>query len=1192
MSQSLSAIGIPFRMAVAAMLCCFMVIGCGGKGGPSTPDLDAAGADPATGGTAPATGGSMEAGSVCGNRPGGISTGPGELPYLEDEVLVVLHEPYQTEFSLSIMAGWPLAPRQVIPCRWGTIFRMEITDGTPVEDMTARLRQDPRVRIAEPNFILYFDEKPYRPNDPLWERDDPGDDPRDNVYDQWGPAKIGASIVWNESNGDEGVVVAVLDTGVMNIHEDLEDIIWINVDEDPDNDEDDDGNGWVDDWWGWNCVEHNNYPYDTGAYAQYHGSACSGVVAACQDNERGLSGVAPGVKIMALRVDLSGTGGLVSTVCEALDYAAKNDADVCSMSFGTSSYSEILEVAVDDAWDNGNGPILMASAGNYDSTSPHYPSYYESVMAIGATVPFSSSYNPIDEARISHSIGYYWGSNYGSHLTVMGFGDQYTTTYGGHCDGYWDGYSQGFFGGTSCACPMSAGVMALIKTFFPDETGQWYWDRIQDTADDLGVVGFDIQTGHGRCNALRAVHGPDRFADLEDEFGFVECRMPGDQLFDSIHDVPGNPYRDTEDLYKLTVYEDGELEIYLDIFTWGETLDLEVYSDREMTQLAGSSTGANHYNSSFESVTLNVEKDQQYFIRVFSPAEGNSTTYGLKVRNYFDYLSVVGDNLAPGFIHHGGEKIPFLKLTIINGGTATLDELIVSKSGSLPNGRIKKIQLWEDSNHNEQFDQNDGMIAEIDPLGRNRARFHDLDIEWTCDDSLVLFVTADIWPTCEECDIRLSLESYKDVQTVEGLEAPYYEFPIVSDTLIVGSDVDPPEWLSTIGAQSASAKHFAAVLTWNKAVDVISGPAKYNIYYTCSLPFNINNAIKVADVEPLPGDVTDYKYTVTGLMESIQHNFVVRAEDQVGNEERNTVVVSCTPKTGNDPANPAVLAYYSMENPASPSICGHNMLIRDGIHNLAIYDITDPLDLELVGTWDDEPIWGDVLAGDPYAGAATWFQYHMLDISDPTDPFSTSSVQIELGRTSVRLDNWLYVTNDAQDTYPIDTTDPYNLLVYDPLDMDMMGVPLDMEIFGDYIYQTFKTQPLQIYDRTDPSALEFANDIGADYASGLCIDDGVLYVTNESTEALLLFDIVTDPVVPPILGSTIDGPGANPSDLVVIDHYAYVVRSTYGLVVYDCHDPTDPEYIGDLELSSPRDIATDGKFIYVVHHQQGLYVII
>jgi hypothetical protein len=281
--------------------------------------------------------------------------------------------------------------------------------------------------------------------------------------------------------------------------------------------------------------------------------------------------------------------------------------------------------------------LMMASAGNDNNTSVLAPARYDSVITIGATVPWSYGGEPVDEGRIHTGWnGWWWGSTYGPLLNVMGFGERTYSTYGSGDGQYWDGVNHWFFNGTSCACPTSAGVMALIMSSHPGQTNQWYWDRIEQTADDLDVPGFDDQTGWGRVNAFRAVRGSDCFTSI-DVLGFTPLKSPkitGEAFtrFESIHDVAAsNPFCDTTDLYRIYIGETGPYKIDLDIFTWGEDLDMELYNDPLMSSMIASSTGPNHADSSFEQILFDGIAGKYCFLKVYSPALGNSTTYGLTI---------------------------------------------------------------------------------------------------------------------------------------------------------------------------------------------------------------------------------------------------------------------------------------------------------------------------------------------------------------------------------------------------------------------------------------------------------------------------------------------------------------------------------------------------------------------------------
>ena len=1167
--------------------------GCSGKNGPMSPDLRAA--DPSLSGST-----RVEFPSTDNNAAFQASQYSNSLNkrWADSQVLVVFNNDFSETQLVSVTAGFPLRLIHAIPCRWATVYQMEITDGTSVPDMVKRLKADPSVRFAEPNYRRQFTEAPYWPNDPLWESDDTGSDPRDSIFDQWGPSKIGADLVWNETKGSSDVIVAIIDTGIRFDQEDINANIWINEDEIENNGIDDDNNGWIDDTWGWDCALKNNNPSDQGYWGTYHGTACSGIVAAVQDNFKGCSGVAPNVKVMALRIDFQ-DGVYDSAVIEAAEYARVNGASILSMSFGGPDWSDIQNAEFEDVWDNGNGIIPIAAAGNENSTTCRYPSRFDSVMCVGATIPFSNSGQPADEQRIiaSDYLGYYWGSCYGETLDVMGFGERYITTDGVAVDSYYDGANDHFFNGTSCATPMCAGVMALIKSYFPGQNAQWCWNRLCETADDLYAVGKDTDSGYGRANVFRAVYGSDKNAALEDSNGFVPLALPDSKIHDSIHDVPGNPYYDTQDLYLVQANSEGYVAFTLDIYTWGEDLDIAVYGDKDMTEFLGDSTGPNHAGTSYHELSLPSTPGEDFYVKVFSPAPGNSTTYSLRTHLISNALYVAGESMAPPFIHHHGEDVPFLKITIQAGFQATLNELIINKQGTLPNSRWSKVRVYQDINENKHLDADDLLLSETDPAGLNRARLGGIDVNMDYhQEPKDFFVTADILDESSECTLRLSLETYKDVITEEGLVPGYIQFPIVSDLLVIGTDSNPPEWISTIGIQEANGTFAAARICWNTAEDSQTPPVKYNIYRSDVLPFIIANAEKYANVVPSPGISTDYQYLITNLPTGVEQHFVVRAEDQAGNEETNLVVLSCIPDSSGDPENPQIINSFPLDSAAAISLSGSLIAVARWSAGLTIFDRSDPVNpVEITtltgGSFNDVLMQGDIAYCLVTSGLST------VDLSNPGTPVIADTVDYSYPNGICKSGNWVYFGSyTATNILPVDVTNPYSVITHDPVLMNGVGNIEDVAATSNYMYVAYPYIGIESFNRANPAAPTYSATFAGTDEEGLLIGSGILFSLDDSTGQITSYDIQLDPVSPDVLDITTGGDGYGGSGVVLMGNYAYIARGDR-IVVFDVTDPSDMTYVSDLLISQLVGMTTDGTIIYAISRNwftgQGfLYVII
>ena len=142
---------------------------------------------------------------------------------------------------------------------------------------------------------------------------------------------------WEAYKGEtREVIVAVIDTGVDIAHEDLKDAIWINEDEIAGDGIDNDGNGYIDDVYGWNFYDNNNKVFL--GEEDSHGTHGAGTISA-SINDLGIAGIAGNtkIKVMVLKA-LGGKDGAGTTnaIIQAIQYAEKNGASICNLSFGTT----------------------------------------------------------------------------------------------------------------------------------------------------------------------------------------------------------------------------------------------------------------------------------------------------------------------------------------------------------------------------------------------------------------------------------------------------------------------------------------------------------------------------------------------------------------------------------------------------------------------------------------------------------------------------------------------------------------------------------------------------------------------------------------------------------------------------------------------------------------------------------------
>ncbi|MFH1002230.1 MAG: S8 family peptidase, partial [bacterium] len=253
-----------------------------------------------------------------------------------------------------------------------------------MEDIAKDLANDPNIEYAEPNQIV---RTTFIPNDPYYSSKGAWGQSYDDLYGLK-KDKMNVEEAWDKSKG-EGILVAVIDTGVDYNHEDIKDNVWINqgedvnhngiVDEGDFNKIDDDGNGYIDDVRGWDFVNHDNDPKD--GYG--HGTHCAGTIAAAGDNNLGIIGVASKAKIMVIK-GLSDSGsGTTIDLANAIYYAVDNGANILSNSWGGAGSSQIYEAVFQYAEDN--GALAIAAAGNgYSDAANFTPANVSSVLAVAA----------------------------------------------------------------------------------------------------------------------------------------------------------------------------------------------------------------------------------------------------------------------------------------------------------------------------------------------------------------------------------------------------------------------------------------------------------------------------------------------------------------------------------------------------------------------------------------------------------------------------------------------------------------------------------------------------------------------------------------------------------------------------------------------------------------------------------------
>jgi hypothetical protein len=445
--------------------------------------------------------------------------------------------------------------------RWSRIDG--VLASVPAGRMTATLsalERDPRVEYAEPNYVLRAST-----SDP-------------HFGQLWGLEKIDAPEAWSVTTGSPAVVVGVIDSGVDFNHPDLAGARWVNPAENCDacrsNGVDDDGNGYVDDWRGWDFANNDNDPSDDNG----HGTHVAGTIGAVGDNGVGITGVSQQVRLMGLKFIGADGSGTAADAVSAILYAAANGADVTNNSYGGDGFSQAMLDAIQTA--DSQDSLFVAAAGNDFSDNdaePVYPAGYD----VPNVVSVSASDADDDLA---------WFSNYGLagvDLAAPGM-NVFSTSPGG-------GYR--FDSGTSMAAPHVAGAAALARAAFPAASDVGLKALLLRSVDSVSWLQDVVRTG-GRLNvnsAVRCSGAPGVWVDapapgfearvgeaLEIRVLATRCAAPGVEASVSVNGAP----------VALTARDDG---LFTGSFTPSSSGAMTVTASAETDSQSVSGSAVQHY---------------------------------------------------------------------------------------------------------------------------------------------------------------------------------------------------------------------------------------------------------------------------------------------------------------------------------------------------------------------------------------------------------------------------------------------------------------------------------------------------------------------------------------------------------------------------------------------------------------------
>jgi len=479
-------------------------------------------------------------------------------PYVPGEVIVKFKDNNSSAKTSQLAAQMQAVVVKKMPDLGMELWKVgEVNTQIDVKELIEQYKDHPDIDFIEPNYLYSTDDAKTIANPEFskqWGLHNTGEE-EGFVAD----ADIDAPEAWEIQPGSPTIVVGILDTGVDWRHPDLVENIWQNSGEDlkgdgvlkqdengkwifdpkDENGIDDDGNGYIDDFIGWNFVDNNNQPFDykafeAGEYVQSHGTHVAGIIGAA-GNETGVSGVSREVQLAPLKFlsDDRPTKGKGWMAAEAIRYAYKMGMHISSNSWGGAYGSRAIEDAISEAADNNH--IFVASAGNIDpdrfgeSLNNYYPASYnfDNIIAVA-----NSDYT--DQLHQSSNYNVY-------QIDIVAPGTEIYSCLPYQVNS--DKPAYGLKTGVSMAIPMVAGACALLwektKEEFTIKNTEVKVAHIKnlilENTDELVQIKGKVATG-GRLNvhkALTAVTNPTYTGQ------YIDCRKRDSTTLSIIYEALG-----------------------------------------------------------------------------------------------------------------------------------------------------------------------------------------------------------------------------------------------------------------------------------------------------------------------------------------------------------------------------------------------------------------------------------------------------------------------------------------------------------------------------------------------------------------------------------------------------------------------------------------------------------------------------
>lgn len=475
-----------------------------------------------------------------------------QIPYVPGELIVKFKENNTSSKTSHLSAKMKAQVVKKIPSLNTELWKVNQGNAKiEIMELVEQYKDHPDIDYIEPNYLYSIDEtvQPDPNFNQQWGLENTGTLPGSTVN-----ADIDAPEAWAIQSESPSIVVGILDTGIDWRHPDLIDNIWQNLAEDADGDGvvlvqneegkwtfdegdengiDDDGNGYVDDFIGWNFVDNNNRPFnyeafEAGDYVQSHGTHVAGIIGATGDNGIGVSGVTKNVQLAPLKflTDDLKSSGTAWHAAEAIEYAADMGMQMSNNSWGggITTISTTIIRAITRASNKNHLFITAAGNGGWDKIGDDiihfYPANYdfENIISVANT-------NFADEINPSSNYSVYYVDIAAPGTGIYSCIPNNPTNEMGTYD---------FSSGTSMAAPMVTGACALLWqkgiNVFDEVKVEHIKNALLENVDKVPQLKDKVNSG--RLNIHKALMAMDDASYIAQ---YVNCRNRDSLALRAVH---------------------------------------------------------------------------------------------------------------------------------------------------------------------------------------------------------------------------------------------------------------------------------------------------------------------------------------------------------------------------------------------------------------------------------------------------------------------------------------------------------------------------------------------------------------------------------------------------------------------------------------------------------------------------------